>query len=299
MEAVRQHCLRLYSKVFLQLVYHRQRLRILGDVGRHIRIDDEVSMHVDRCQRRVIGGISAFFIRQHLRVRICAGQLSWLLGRINTLFTPGFVGRCQLLSDCFQQFVASLGVRQFWREFHGSGRSNSLVFCRVRLVRIVQPPPKLINQLRQLLLHLGACQGFVAIVIRLDPCTVKGHLPQANHTHVHRKSTYLAEQFSQLFLESLAEFADCGVVNRPPLRQPHEINVVAGHILQHPAGSNPACHPVQDDRRQNTGVDRWLAAYLTVLADPARPIHRLQNLVENPDFVLFRDHVVQRPRNQN
>ena len=167
-----------------------------------------VPMRIDGCRRRVIRSITTFLVWQDGRIRIGARQLG---RRLDSLPTPSGIGLGQLALRFEQPLLAGLGVRQLRRQ---RGR---------RLKKKKKKKKKKSSSARRF--HFRRRPGLVPAVVRLDSRAIEGHLAQADQPHRHGPWAQPTERGFQLLLEACPEFADRGVVDRAPFRQPHEIHV--------------------------------------------------------------------------
>ena len=158
------------------------------------------------------------------------------------------------------------------------------------------PDPRL--QLSQCRLDSFRRPGVKAAGVGLHPCAIEGDFHQLDQPDRHRQPANVLEQLLQRLLELRAEFAQGSVVDRAPLGQPHEVDVVATGVFQLPARSDTPHQPIEDHARHHPWRNRRLPQAAIVLLLPGRPVFGAKDLVQQPHGMVVADQTVQGRREQ-
>jgi len=93
----------------------------------------------------------------------------------------------------------------------------------------------------------------------------------------------------EFLLMLAAEVTDGAVVDGAAGDQPHEIDRVSDLTFERSRTADAADHCEQQDFAQAAGMDRRLAEFSIVRVFSRGPVESVENFVEQPDRMVFRD----------
>jgi hypothetical protein len=102
----------------------------------------------------------------------------------------------------------------------------------------------------------------------------------------------IREELSDLFVMSLSEAADGGVVDLVSFSKPNKVASESQGVFEGSAAVNSNESSVDDDADNDAGMDRGLADVTRIDAFEGGPVNFAEELVKDPGRVVEADEVV-------
>ena len=90
------------------------------------------------------------------------------------------------------------------------------------------------------------------------------------------------------------EFGQLAVIGRVAFCEPDKINAVATCVFQKSAGANSTHHAVEPQPGDDSRMNGRLSAFALVDILSLRPVQLSQRFIEQPDLMIFVDHIIER-----